>query len=141
MADCIQSCRRMAQLALILVGSAAAPALSLPVSGTPLTGNFAGGDAALRVVPTGVVIQGTCASGKIPVLVRVDHAGRFTANGYFNRDHPTIRLSDLAPRDTPALFSGELRGNGLALTIKIAGSPVQHFQLTRDAPVKFAKCN
>ena len=123
-----------------LPGPTAAAKLPGPTAATPLIGNFAGEGVALRVVPTGVVIQGNCASGKIPIKVRVDRNGRFVANGYFNRYHPVIRLSDLAPIDTQARFAGELTGNVLILTIAIAGKPTQRHRMVRDAPTKFATC-
>ena len=128
-------------LALSIAGTAAAAKPHVPPPSTQLTGNFAGEGAALRVVPTGAVVQGVCASGKIPVKVLVDRNGRFVANGYFNRYHPVIRLSDLAPGDTRARFAGELTGDVLVLTISIAGKPDQRHQLLRDAPARFATCD
>jgi hypothetical protein len=131
----------------LLMGAAPAPASpAAPKMAVPqrqaLTGNWAGDAFALRVTPDGYVVQGQCASGKITSPVFPDAAGSFVANGYFNRQRSGYRLSDIAPRDTPARFTGTVKGNSLTLTMAIAGKPgEERFVLKRDAKISFPKCD
>ena len=122
-------------LALCLV--AAAPA---PTSPQPLSGEWATKGFALRTAPTGFVVQGKCASGKIPTPIYPDSAGNFAVSGYFNPYSSGYRLADVAPRDTPARFKGKVAGNKLALTMQQNGKPDATFLLIRGAPSKFAPC-
>lgn len=123
---------------LLLVAAAPAPA---PPASQPLTGNWAGDGFAVRASPTGTIVQGKCASGKISAPIIPDKAGTFTATGYFNPYTSGYRLSDIAPRDQIAYFNGKVSGNTLDLTMRINGKPDAHRILKRDAKIKFPKCN
>ncbi len=113
----------------------------VPVARTPLTGIWAGSGFALRQAPSGIVVQGPCASGLIAGQVLVDKAGNFTATGYYNPYTSGYRLSDIAPRDHIAYFKGKVTGKTLDLTMRVQGKPEAHYVLKRDAKAKFARCN
>ncbi len=111
-----------------------------PAPPARLVGNWAAKEIALRTLTNGTIIQGRCATGKVTGAIPLDAKGRFDARGYFNTQRTGYRLSDLAPRDTPATFIGTVAGNKLALTIRRTGEADQRYTLVRDAPVKFAVC-
>jgi hypothetical protein len=135
----------MSKSSLPLIGLlliAAAPAQAPPKPPLPpLTGNWAGDGFALRVAPTGFVIQGKCASGMITDQIVPDKTGAFTATGYYNPYSSGYRLSDLAPRDKLATFKGKVNGNTLVLTMGMVGRPDEsRYVLRRGAAVKFGRC-
>lgn len=127
-------------VSLLLVAAAPAPKPA-PAASQPLTGNWAGDGFALRTAPTGTIVQGKCASGKISAPIIPDKAGAFTATGYFNPYTSGYRLSDIAPRDQIAYFKGKVSGNTLDLTMRINGKPDAHHILKRNAKITFPKCN
>jgi hypothetical protein len=51
-------------------------------------------------------------------------------------------LSQIAPRDRPALFKGQISGNTLTLLVRIAGSSgdTRHV-LKRGAAIRFKDCS
>ena len=95
----------------------------------------------MRSTPTGMIVQGPCASGKIAQSIVPDAAGAFTARGYYNPARSGFALSDIAPADIPADFAGKVSGKNLDLTLKIPGRPDTHYKLQRDAKMKFPKCD
>ena len=126
-------------IGLLIIAAAPAPAPAQPLR--PLTGSWAGDGFALRVAPTGVVVQGKCASGMITEQIVPDKTGAFTATGYYNPYTSGYRLSDLAPRDKLVTFKGKVKGNTLVLTMRMIGRPDEsRYVLKRDAPIKFGKC-
>lgn len=134
--------------ALLLAAAAPAPAprdaAPQPFSAsavTPFTGSWAGDGFTLRSAQKGYVVQGKCAGGKITSKVLPDASGAFTASGYYNRYSSGYRLSDIAPRDRAATFTGKIKGNTLALTMRVAGEPsARHFILKRGAAIRFPDC-
>lgn len=150
---------RLVALLMIATAAAAAPPAGkrTPNLANPLTGTWAGDGFALRPGGTGYVVQGKCAAGKITGTVVPDAAGAFTAAGYFNPQGPVRRplptgsgdqlpvvepLSQIAPRDRPALFKGQISGNTLTLLVRIAGSSgdTRHV-LKRGAAIRFKDCS
>lgn len=150
---------RLVALLTIATAAAAAPPAGKPVpapAATPLAGTWAGDGFALRSAGTGYVVQGKCAAGKINGTVVPDAAGAFTATGYFNPQGPVRRprstasgdqlpvvepLSQVAPRDRPALFKGKISGNTLTLLVRVAGgSGDKRHVLKRDAAIRFKDC-
>ena len=125
------------QLAFVAPLLAAAPLAAAP----PLAGNWAGDGFAMRSTPTGMIVQGRCASGKIAHSILPDATGAFIARGYYNAQTSGLSLSDIAPTDQPADFTGKVSGKTLDLTLKIAGKPDTRYSLRRDAKIKFPKCN
>ena len=94
----------------------------------------------MRSAPTGTVVQGKCASGKIDQPILVDRDGRFSVTGYFNPYTSGYSLSDLAPRDQIAQFDGRVTDNILVLAMRISNQPDARYTLKRGAGIKFARC-
>jgi hypothetical protein len=128
---------------LLIVAAAPAPTASKAPPVVPaLSGNWGGDGFALRPAQTGYVVQGKCAAGKINDRIVPDASGAFVAKGYFNAYTSGYRLSDIAPRDHAATFKGQVSGDRLTLTMRVAGRPDEmHYVLKRGAIVKFPKCD
>jgi len=133
-------------IALLLVAAARAPtsppaAGSTPAGGRPLAGAWAGNGFQLRTVPTGVVVQTGCLIGKIPHPVIPDKDGSFAATGYLNAPTTGFRLSDIAPRDRKASYTGKLSGDRLTLTVHVDGTPDTTYAMKRGARIRFPRCS
>lgn len=132
---------------LLMVAAAPQPAAAAqPNPAVPqrqaLTGRWAGDGFALHATTSGYVVQGACAVGKITSPILPDASGRFSVEGYFNRHRSGYRLSDIAPRDSPARFTGKVQGDSLTLGMTIAGKPGEdRFVLKRGATISFPKCD
>lgn len=128
--------------ALVAAATAASPARRAPpvAAPAPLAGNWAGNGFAVRATPTGTIVQGQCAWGKIegPIMPAAD--GRFQAKGYFNPYMSGYKISDLARRDQPATFEGRLIGKTMKLILHIATKPDRSLVLRWGATTKFPKC-
>ena len=130
----------IALCALVPASGLAAPVPAI-AGAVMLAGNWAGDNFSLRVTRDGAMVQGKCANGKITAPIQLDPKGRFSAAGYFNPYTSGFRLSDLAPRDQPAQFSGQVSGNVLELRLlsdTVPSKPV--YKLRRDARIKFDDC-
>lgn len=131
-------------VAAVMLGAAAA-ALPVPRAAPaaalePLAGEWAGDGFAVRSTPTGTMVQGQCAWGKIEGRILLDRDGSFRATGYFNPYMSGYKLSDLARRDKPAMFEGRVTGKTMKLTLRIAKKPDRRLVLRQGAKTKFPKC-
>lgn len=118
------------------------PAPPAPAGTTPLAGYWAGDGFSLRVIRGGAMVQGKCANGKITAPINVDGKGRFVASGYFNPVTPGFSLKDVTPRDRPARFTGEVKGDKLLLQMQSQATPGKpsSFKLQRNKSIKFEDC-
>ena len=98
-----------------------------------LAGDWAGDGFAVRSAPTGTIVQGRCAWGKIEGRILLDRDGSFRATGYFNPYMSGYKLSDLARRDKPAMFEGRVTGKTMKLTLRIAKKPDRRLVLRQGA--------
>ena len=106
-----------------------------------LAGDWAGDGFAVRSAPTGTIVQGRCAWGKIEGRIALNPDGSFRATGYFNPYSSDVkRLSDLGRHDQPTVFDGRINGKTLRLTLRIANKPARQLVLRRGAKIKFPKC-
>jgi hypothetical protein len=128
--------------ALLAAATAATPAprAAPPAAPAPLAGVWAGDGFTVRATPLGTIVQGQCSWGKIeePIVPGAD--GRFRAKGYFNPYMSGYKLSDLARRDQPATFEGQLTGKTMKLTLRIPTKPDRRLVLRQGAKTKFSKC-
>lgn len=130
--------------ALTLASAAVVSPIQPPAPAAPilaLAGNWAGDGFAVRSAPTGTIVQGRCAWGKIEGRTALNPDGSFRAKGYFNPYSSDVkRLSDLGRRDQPTVFDGRVNGQTLRLTLRIANKPARQLVLRRNANIKFPKC-
>ena len=125
----------------LLIGAAAPKIPAAPAPTRQLTGDWAGDGFALHTAPTGTIVQGRCAWGKIAGGIWLQANGAFRAAGYFNPYSSGYKLSNIARRDKAAMFEGRVTGKTLALTMRIAGKPDRRVVLRRGAVIKFAECS
>jgi hypothetical protein len=118
---------------LLLLSISAAPPPAM------LTGIWSGDGFSLRAANSQSILQNNCDLGRIMGPIAIDKDGRFFAKGYFNAMTSGYRLSDLAPTDRAAQFSGTVNGNNMALTMLVAGSK-KSYTLVRGKTLKFAPC-
>lgn len=118
-----------------------APLPQAPAGTTPLAGNWAGDGFSLRVIRGGAMVQGKCANGKITAPIFVDSKGRFAVSGYFNPVTSGFSIKDVTPRDRPAQFTGEVKGDKLLLKMRSEAAPGNpSYKLQRNKPIKFEDC-
>jgi hypothetical protein len=128
--------RLSGQAAIALIVVLAAPAQGA----SPLIGKWAGEGVAFRAGADHATIQSGCSSGRSDRPVTLDAAGTFRLKGYYNPPRSGYRLSDIAPRDRPAVFTGKVIGNTMDLEITAANSkPIRH-TLHKNQPIKFPRC-
>jgi len=86
-------------------------------------------------------IEFDCAQGYIQGPLLVDKDGKFMWRGTFaiERGGPT-RLGD-KPREQPATYSGEIKGNKMTLILRITDSEdAETFTLEKGKTGKLVKC-
>lgn len=125
--------KRLSLSALLLLSISAAP------PPTMLTGIWSGGGFSLRAAKSQSILQNNCDLGRIMGPIAIDRDGRFFAKGYFNAMTSGYRLSDLAPTDHAAQFSGIVKGNKMVLTMLVAGGK-KSYALVRGKTLKFPSC-
>ena len=140
----------IAAAAAALMLAAAAPARPLPPAPArplppaaavqPFAGDWAGDGFAVRSAPTGTIVQGKCAWGKIEGPIWLDGDGGFKVSGYFNPYSSGYKLSDLGRRDQPAVFEGRITGRTLRLTLRVAEKPPRRVVLRQGAKITFPEC-
>ena len=132
----------MIAAAVLLGAGVPAPARPAPppLGVRPLAGDWAGDGFAVRPAPTGTIVQGQCAWGKIEGRILLDGDGGFRVKGYFNPYSSGYRLSDINRRDLPAVFEGRVTGQTMRLTLRTANKPARRLVLREGARIKFPKC-
>jgi len=81
--------------------------------------------------------------GRIKGRVTLDAEGRFSANGEFAREGFGPRDEDQAAKGVPALYTGEVKGESMTLTVKLSGTgeEVGTYTLTRGRSARLWKCH
>lgn len=119
----------IALVSLVLVAAAPAP-----------TGFWAGDGMQVRQQPDEAIVQIGCEWGKTRGPIVPDGKGAFTSKGYLNAAGASIKLTDIAPRDRAAVYSGTIAGKTMTMVVQVAGRPPQTFKLKRGARLRFPKC-
>lgn len=130
----------------------AALAAALAVSGcqspaahataNPVTGSWGGAHVSLTLGPAGGRLEYDCASGGIDGPMLMDRAGRFTASGYHSPGHGGPDREGYEPPRLPAVYSGQVLGNAMTLTVNVPSTGVQIGPLTlrRGAQPMLMRC-
>lgn len=107
----------------------------------PLTGEWGGDRARLKLSPNGGRIDYDCGSGTIKGPLRLDSKGRFKANGD-HEDYSSGPVSgDKAPALRSTIYRGSLRGDTLTLVVQVSGqSELRTLNLVRNKRVKLIRC-
>ena len=104
-----------------------------------LQGVWAGDQTVASFTPKGAKIEQGCADGRIAIPVRLDRRHRFSVTGTYDAQKPGPQMeSDEGP--PPAIFSGEVAGQTLRLTIQPSGATKHTYTLRRGAQMKLLRC-
>lgn len=110
-------------------------------SAAPIEGQWAGDRLQLVIGPAGGRVEMDCASGRFPGPVMADAAGGFVAMGTFDQQQPGRQPADSSAKPGKARYVGELKEEGMRLTISSEGGAAPEvFNLRRDARIKLVRC-
>ena len=104
-------------------------------------GAWGGDHITMNVGDRSVKLEFDCALGYIQGPLLVDRDGKFQWRGTFTieRGGPT-RLGD-KPREQPATYSGEIKGNKMTLSLKVGDADdAETFTLEKGKTGKLVKC-
>lgn len=106
-----------------------------------LAGEWGGDRAQLTITAAGGRIDYDCGSGTIVGPVRLDAKNRFKASGRHEEFSAGPMQADSAPVTHATAYSGSLKGDTLALTVKVAGeTKPRTLTLLRGKRVKLIRC-
>jgi hypothetical protein len=113
-----------------------------PSTANPVTGSWGGDHISLVVGATGGQLEYDCASGWIDGPLLTDAAGGFTAGGYHSPGHGGPERQGYEPPRLPAVYSGQIVGDVMTLTVKVPSTGIQIGPLTlrRDAQPMLMRC-
>ena len=95
----------------------------------------------MEVAGSGAIFGFDCAHGAIPTGITLDPLGRFEAKGTYTEEHHGPAPQDEEPKERPALYSGNLSGDTLYLSVKLEpGDEVGTFQLKHGQEPRLVKC-
>jgi hypothetical protein len=83
-----------------------------------------------------------CASGTIAGPLTIERSGRFTWRGTFRAQRPGPTRIDVAPNDSPVVYTGTIIGDEMTLQVKRVGNNevLGDFSLKRGAPGRVFRC-
>lgn len=105
------------------------------------TGTWGGSHISIEVGPSSATINYDCANGTINGPLTIDSKGRFNWRGTHNRERPgPMRIDESNSR--PAIYSGQVKGDTMTLTLKLANSNEagETFTLKRGSGGRVFKC-
>jgi len=110
----------------------------------PILDSWGGEHLGLIVNSGGAALEFDCAHGQIEKPLTIDPKGYFLRPGVFVREHGGPDRPGEIPDSHPAVYSGRVNGNNMALTVKLVESghsvDVGTFQLTQGMPPHIVKC-
>lgn len=106
------------------------------------TGLWGGPHISINVGAKSATIEYDCANGVIDGPLVVDSKGRFNWRGTHTLERGGPVRSDDVPVRHPAIYTGQVKGNTMTLTVKLAdqGEPLDTFTLEKGKPGKIFKC-
>jgi hypothetical protein len=106
------------------------------------TGTWGGPHIRIEIGPRSATIDYDCANGTIDAPFTLDSKGRFSWRGIHNREHGGPSRIDEQANGRPAVYSGSIKGDTMALTVKSAdtGDVIGTYTLTRGAAGRVFKC-
>lgn len=104
------------------------------------TGDWGGPHIHIKVGAQSATIEYDCASGVINGPLRVDRNGNFTLHGTHRMERGgPVRAGDESGQ-TPATYTGSIKGNTMTLTLKLSDSDEETFTLEKGKPGELFKC-
>lgn len=104
-------------------------------------GEWGGTHIQMNVGGKSATIEYDCAQGEILGPLNIDGRGKFKLEGTFTPERGGPIRADDKPRSRAAIYSGEISGSTMTLTLKIKGSDeTETFTLERGKPGELFKC-
>ncbi|MBD0372848.1 MAG: hypothetical protein ICV60_18535 [Pyrinomonadaceae bacterium] len=105
-------------------------------------GLWGGEHIGLQVENKGVRLEYDCAHGTIDKTLRLDRKGRFSVNGTHTREHGGPTLEGEQPDNHPALYTGQVKGRRMVITIHLTDTKqtLGPFTLTYGKTPMLTKC-
>lgn len=104
-------------------------------------GEWGGLHIQMNVGEQSATIEYDCAHGEIFGPLNVDGEGKFKLAGTFTPERGGPIRADDKPRPQAAIYSGEIKGSTMTLTLKITGSDdSETFTLEKGKPAELFKC-
>ena len=95
----------------------------------------------MNVGDRSATIEFDCAHGEIAGPLNTDDAGKFELRGTFTQERGGPIRADDEPRAQDAIYSGEIKGTKMTLTLKVSGSDeTETFTLEKGKPGELFKC-
>lgn len=106
------------------------------------TGTWGGSQIRIEVGQGSATINYACANGTITGPLTIDSKGRFNWRGTHNRERPGPMRIDETSNSRPAIYSGQIKGDTMTLTLKLANSNEagETFILKRGSGGRVFKC-
>jgi hypothetical protein len=109
---------------------------------TSLVGGWGGDHVSLTVSAGASHVEFDCAHGDTPSALTLDDRGVFNASGTYVRERGGPIVVGQLPDSQPAVYSGSVSGNTMALTVQLTETRevIGRFTLVRDASGRVVKC-
>ena len=120
---------------LLQPGPPAAPGAGLVAGGT-----WGGEHLILEVSEKGAEAEFDCARGQVTQPIRLDGNSDFDVAGTFTAEHGGPVLRNKTAQPATARYSGHVDGDGMNLTVTVAGKKVGVFPLKRGSQPMLRKC-
>lgn len=123
----------------VLVFSGAALVYSRMMQRIP-RGEWGGAHVNITVGESSATIEYDCAHGEIQGPLTIDGEGKFTLRGTFTPERGGPIRAGESQNTKEATYSGEIHGNTMTLTMKVADSDAETFTLEKGKTGRLVKC-
>jgi len=105
-------------------------------------GTWGGQNIRLEVSDSGAKLEFPCAAGTIDEALILDSAGRFSAKGTLTAGSMGPTREDKPPKPQPAVYSGTVHDESMALTVKLSNTNDQPGEYTLEfgKPGRVRRC-
>jgi hypothetical protein len=131
--------RRTAVLIVVLLAVCSVIAETRKMQRIP-TGNWGGQHINIKVTAQSATIEYDCATGVMQGPLVVDRNGNFKLHGTHRMERGGPVRADETPRDSPATYTGSIRGNTMTLNLKVNDAEVETFKLVKGQEGELFKC-
>ena len=104
------------------------------------SGVWGGSHINIKVGAQSATIEYDCASGVITGPLVVDRNGHFNLKGTHRMERGGPVRADDDTQQTPATYTGSIKGNTMTLTLKLSDSDEETFTLEKGRPGELFKC-
>lgn len=122
-----------------IVGALCGAGMLGGASGAPLQGQWGERGVNLVLGEHGGRLDEACSTVTLPP-VQLGRQGKFRGTGRLEMMSPGPQDADAPPATTPVAVSGQVRGESLTLTVRVAGAAPRHYALVAGRRTKIIRC-